>query len=244
MESVFAEPPAGRVGIHFLGQSGFVLVSDGGTRVAIDPYLTNTIPLHRVCPIVYGPEDLAVNHVLLSHDHSDHTDPETCMAVLRSRPVIFWGPASSMAVLRAAGAPPDRLHVLHRGETAQLGDVSLSAVHAEHTGDSLGFVLALSGRVLYHAGDSLESGELYWLHDRGIEVVMAPFSGRWDEMTATQAANLAHSLGARVVIPMSYNMFTEGWADPAALVSAIAGIPGSSVTVRVMTVGEGWTYPE
>lgn len=242
-ESEFPSPPKGELALHYLGQGGFVVVSDQGTRIAVDPYLTDTVPLTRIAPVFLRPEDLSVDHVLLTHDHSDHTDPQTCIEIMRRRPVHFWGPSSSIGVLRTAGGRPDRLHRLERGGEALLGDVLVQAVHAEHTEDSVGYVMRVSGHTLYHTGDTLESDELYWLHDRGIEVVLSCFSGRWESMAPHQAAALASALRAQVVVPMHHDMFAENRADPALLVSAVASLPGWRPVVVVLPVGERWVFP-
>jgi L-ascorbate metabolism protein UlaG (beta-lactamase superfamily) len=220
-----------------------VLVSDKMTRIAIDPYLSDSVPLTRIAPVVCLPEDLEVDHVFLSHDHSDHTDPNTCIPLMRSRRVQFWGPASSMNVLRGAGARPDRLNRIDRGSTVQLGDVTVQAVHAQHTEDSVGYVVSLSGKSVYHTGDTEISEELFWLHSRSIDVMLACFSGRWEAMNATQAANLAEALHVDVTIPIHHDMFAENRADPETLVSAIKGRPASGARVEVLAPGDRWVYP-
>jgi L-ascorbate 6-phosphate lactonase len=242
-EPLFRTPPRGHVALHYLGQGGFVVVSDQGTRVAIDPYLSDSVPLTRVTPIPVRPEDLEVAHVLLTHDHSDHTDPDTCIPLLRSRSVSFWGPASTLRVLRAAGAPPDRLREIERGGHVDIHDIHVEAVHAEHTEDSVGYVLAASKHNVYHTGDTVESPQLYWLHDRGIEVLITGFAGRWEAMEANQAAGLAEALGARVVIPMHYETFAENTADPARLVQAVQQRPTCRAWVRVLSLNERFLYP-
>lgn len=244
-DQMFPAPPAGRFALHFLGQSGAVLVSDKATRIAIDPYLSDTVPLTRVAPVPYRPEDLEVDHIFLSHDHSDHTDPNTCVAVLRARRgVRFWGPPSSMNILRGAGVPPDRLNHLGRGETVSLGDVTVQAVHAQHTEDSVGYVITLSGKTVYHTGDSELSEELFWLHNRSIDVMLTCFGGRWEAMNAAEAASVAEALRVDVVVPTHYDMFAENRSDPEALVAALKARPAAGARVKVLTPGERWVYPE
>lgn len=243
-EPIFPLPPAGRFALHYLGQSGVVLVSDRATRIAVDPYLSDSVPLTRVAPVACLPEDLEVDHIFLSHDHSDHTDPQTCLAVMRARHVQIWGPPSSMNVLRGAGARPDRLHPLERGATVSLRDVTVQAVHAQHTEDSVGYIVSLSGRTLYHTGDSELSEEMFWLHNREIDVMLTCFAGRWEAMTAGQAASLAEALRVDVVVPIHHDMFAENRSDPDTLVTAIKARPASRASVKVLKPGDRWVYPE
>jgi len=244
MESGFPTPPRGKLAVEYLGHSGIVLVSDQGTKVAIDPYLTDTVPLTRISPVVCLPEDLNVDHVLLTHDHSDHTDPNTCLPIMRTRAVSFWGPPSSMSVLRSSGARADRLHKLERGATVQLRDITVMAVHAQHTADSVGYVLRVSGRWVYHVGDTEEAPELYWLHDRHVELLFTCFSGRWEAIDATQAAALAKALDVRYVVPVHHDTFAENRADPESLISAVKSRPDCHAEVRVLRPGDRWVYPE
>jgi L-ascorbate 6-phosphate lactonase len=242
-EPLFRTPPQGHLALHYLGQSGFVVVSDRGTRIAIDPYLSDSVPLTRVSPIPVRPEDLGTSHVLLTHDHSDHTDPQTCLQLLRSRTVRFWGPPSALRVLRAAGAPPDSLMEVQRGCCAELGDIRVEAVHAEHTEDSVGYVIEASGHTIYHTGDTVECPQLFWLHDRGIDILLTGFAGRWEAMEATQAAGLAEALGVQVVVPMHYDTFAENQADPATLVHAVRQRRQCHAWVRVLALNERFLYP-
>lgn len=151
--------------------------------------------------------------------------------------------ASTLRVLRAAGAPPDRLREIERGGHVDIHDIHVEAVHAEHTEDSVGYVLAASKHNVYHTGDTVESPQLYWLHDRGIEVLITGFAGRWEAMEANQAAGLAEALGARVVIPMHYETFAENSADPARLVQAVQQRPTCRAWVRVLSLNERFLYP-
>lgn len=243
-EPEFRTPPRGHFALHYLGQSGVLAISDRGTRVAIDPYLSDSVPLTRVLPIPCRPEDLDVSHVLVTHDHSDHADVQTCRRMLASRSVTFWGPPAAIRLLRSSGIPPDRLRPLERGAHAQLGDITVEAVHAEHTEDSVGYVVGLSGHVLYHTGDTVDSEQLHWLHDRGIEVLLTGFAGRWEAMEANQAARLAEVLGVRIVIPMHYDTFAENLADPALLVQAVQQRRECHAWVRVLGLNERFLYPE
>ncbi len=243
LQSMFPTPPEGSVAIHFIGQGGVVLVSDQGTSVAIDPYLTNSVPLTRLAPIPCRPEDLEVAHVLLTHDHSDHTDPDTCIPLMRLREVGFWGPESSIRVLRSAGGRPDRLHAIARGDAFAIHDIEVQAVHAEHTQDSVGYILTVSGHTIYHTGDTTSAEELFWLHSRGVDVLLTVFAGRWEAMTAPEAAELADRLGVKLVIPMHFATFAENLSDPETLVQAVRSRQGCSATVRVLAVGERFVYP-
>ncbi|WP_204352084.1 hypothetical protein, partial [Klebsiella pneumoniae] len=66
------------------GQSGYVFKSPEGTLASVDLYLTDScraanpdFDLARRVPVFIEPEDLNVDIFACTHNHQDHTDPET-----------------------------------------------------------------------------------------------------------------------------------------------------------------------
>ena len=83
--------------ITWLGQAGLLLERDG-FRLMIDPYLSDSCGKvnprsHRRVPV--DPKFLAMqpDAILCTHDHLDHTDPETLGVFLnRTQPVTVLAP--------------------------------------------------------------------------------------------------------------------------------------------------------
>lgn len=71
--------PAGTIAIHWFEQSSYAIKDSEGTIVLIDPYFPHTRPadrfIHAEPPLAEA--QLPVDYVLLTHDHGDHTHPET-----------------------------------------------------------------------------------------------------------------------------------------------------------------------
>ena len=72
------------VAIWWLGQNGYLLKSPEGTIIGIDLYLTDScaslptpVNLKRRIPVLIEPEDLRIDLFACTHNHQDHTDPET-----------------------------------------------------------------------------------------------------------------------------------------------------------------------
>ncbi|HEU4861247.1 MAG TPA: MBL fold metallo-hydrolase, partial [Chitinophagaceae bacterium] len=91
--------------LWWLGQSGFLLQWKG-KRVLIDPYLSDSLtkkylttdkPHTRMSELVVRPELLKnISIVTSSHNHTDHLDAETLIAVLKNNPGIkFIIPAAN-----------------------------------------------------------------------------------------------------------------------------------------------------
>ena len=71
--------PAGAVAIHWFEQSSYAIKDEHGTIVQIDPYFPHNRPadrfIHATPPL--DESTLPTDYVLLTHDHGDHTWPES-----------------------------------------------------------------------------------------------------------------------------------------------------------------------
>ena len=212
-ETPFAEPlderlgavqPAGRVTLYWLGQAGFV-VSSGGRRLVIDPYLSDTLgtkyrgtatPHERMMPAPItiaglGPVDLA----LITHHHTDHMDPGTLAPLAASRTGLrFVVPAASRdEALRRTGAEAARLDAIDAGDTVvPWPGLEITAVRAAHetlerdAGGHhrfLGYVLRFTvpgGAVtLFHSGDTVPfDGQVEEVRRLRPDVALLPVNGR------------------------------------------------------------------
>lgn len=206
------------VKILWIGQAGFILESCDGRIIVIDPYLSHSVEkkekLTRMMEIALKPEDIAADLVLCTHDHLDHTDPETLLAISGSSQAHFAGPTSSYDRLIELGISGDRLTEINRGETKVIAGVDVTAVHAKHTADSVGYVLNLGGIIVYHTGDTEYDAQLRRVKQHRPAIMLVCINGKWDNMDIAEAVKLACEIQPKVVIPMHYGMFLENTADP------------------------------
>ena len=87
-----------------LGQTGYRF-DCRGTAILVDPYLSNSVThdidrsLVRLFPIPDLPKVAeGVDHVLVTHQHQDHCDRETLVAISRlSTGCRFMGPPAVLA---------------------------------------------------------------------------------------------------------------------------------------------------
>jgi L-ascorbate metabolism protein UlaG (beta-lactamase superfamily) len=124
--------------IRWLGHSTALLEIDG-YRVLTDPVWSD-----RCSPSdVIGPERLhpppaelealpAVDAVVISHDHYDHLDIDTVIALTRSQRAPFFVPLGVGAHLRAWGIPEERIVELDWNERAQVDELTLICTPARH----------------------------------------------------------------------------------------------------------------
>ena len=175
--------------------------------------------------------------VLSTHCHSDHIDPYVAAAVLKNCPSAkFVGPRACVDVWRSWGVPEDRLIKVLPNDSITIGDVKITALESfdrtmelteypiagvdDVTLDdkAVNYVLETSGGVIYHAGDShyadrfVEHGKKF-----DIDVAVGAYAhnpmGITDKMTASDFLRMGESLGAKVLIPMHYDIWSNFQSD-------------------------------
>jgi len=229
---------ANSIAITYLGQEGFLFQHDG-ISVAIDPYLSYSGDLapgspenfwrRNYPPPVLPSEMVNVDLVLCTHDHLDHTDPETLLGIADASPRCdFAGPRSSVATMIRAGLSPDRVRTLNAGEPFSFGGATIhpiAAAHEEYERDAggyhryLGYVLVWNGITIYHAGDTIPTDQLRTDVGRfEIDLGFLPINGRdaarrelgiVGNMTCEEAAEFATSQGFGMAVPMHYDLYSN-----------------------------------
>jgi L-ascorbate metabolism protein UlaG (beta-lactamase superfamily) len=223
------------------------VIKGGETFVYIDPYLSGQVGeggrtasgrFPRQFPPPLSPEEATnAQWVFCTHDHRDHTDPETLGPLARVSPrARFVGPASSRAILHSLAISDDRILVPPVDAPQTYGPLTFTAIPAAHYGldrdaegsfRHLGFILHLNGVTLYHAGDTiLYDGLVERLRKQSIDIACLPVNGRdgWRErrgmtgnLDGREAAELAAAIAADVLIPMHNDMFAANHVTPAVL---------------------------
>src|SRR5215831_12040116 len=95
--------PRGSAALWFLGQNGFIFKSAAGAVIGVDLYLTNScaatakngMNMNRAVPVLIEPEELSVDYYVVTHNHQDHTDPETIARLGHKDTARFVGPNPS-----------------------------------------------------------------------------------------------------------------------------------------------------
>jgi L-ascorbate metabolism protein UlaG (beta-lactamase superfamily) len=227
--------------IWWLGQSSF-LVQWRGNHLLFDPYLSDSLsrkyaatekPHTRMSELVISPDSLDfIDLTTSSHNHTDHLDGETLTALMRVNPEmqILVPAANRTFAADRLGVAPERLEAIDAGQSINLGSFELHAVPAAHEAlakDDLGrhqyvgYVAKLGPWTIYHSGDTiLYDGMEEILLQWKIDVALLPINGRRTERRVAgnlwghEAANLAKSIGARMVIPCHYEMFEFNTETP------------------------------
>lgn len=231
--------------LWWLGQSGFLLQWQG-VHVLLDPYLSDSLtrkysatdkPHVRMTELVIDPADLAfVDVATSSHNHTDHLDAETL------GPILERNPSLKLVIPEANRAfVADRLKIdpgspigVDDGGSIELSGIRISGVAAAHDTierddqnrvKALGYVLQFGDWNLFHSGDTLRyEGMAEKLRPFAVDVALLPINGRAPErrvpgnLSGPEAAQLAHDVGARMVIPCHFGMFEFNTASPDAFI--------------------------
>ena len=187
----------GDVVIHPVSHASIVLGWQGKT-VYIDPVGGPT-------PYTALPKpDL----VLLTHEHGDHTDPDTLNAVMKPGTRI-------VAPAAAAQALPDplraRVTTMANGDSATLEGVVIEALpmynstperaHFHPKGQGNGYLLTFGDKRVYVAGDTEPTPEMLALTN--VDVAFVPMNLPYT-MTVQQAAEAVRTFKPKVVYPYHY----------------------------------------
>ena len=147
------QPGRQPIQLTWLGHAAFEIVSAGGTRILIDPFLKG----NPATPAEF--KDLSrykPNFILVTHSHGDHMgDAIEIAKASRARLVTVNFPA----LFQREQLPEELIVTVNVGGTVSLGDLTVHAVPAMHgsepSGRPLGYVIDFpGGRSVYHQGDT------------------------------------------------------------------------------------------
>jgi L-ascorbate metabolism protein UlaG (beta-lactamase superfamily) len=220
--------------IWWLGQSGF-LVQWSGIHVLFDPYLSDSLtkkyastdkPHTRMTELAVDPARLDfIDVVTSSHNHTDHLDGETLGPLLNSNGAIqFLIPEANRDFVSARlGTAGDFPTGLNASESVALAGVRFTGITAAHNEvdrneagqcNYMGFVANIGPWTVYHSGDTLmHEGLEASLKPHNVDIALLPINGNKPErrvagnLDGLEAAALAKTLGAQMVVPCHYDMF-------------------------------------
>jgi L-ascorbate metabolism protein UlaG (beta-lactamase superfamily) len=254
--------------LWWLGQSGFLLQWQG-RHLLIDPYLSDSLtrkyantdlPHIRMTEPAVAPARLDfIDVVSASHNHTDHLDAETLIPLMRANPELkLVIPAANRSFVAERLNLAARIPIgLNDGESVEVSGFKLTGVPAAHEvieRDELercifmGYVIQFGTWTLYHSGDTVWHDEIVsQLKNFSIDVALLPINGRKPDhrvagnLDAKEAAALGKQIGARLVIPCHYEMFTFNTANPEDFAKEAKA---QDQPHRVLRCGERWSSEE
>ena len=242
--------PAGGLRLYWLGQAGFAFRTATGKRIFLDPYLSDACErLHgfkRLSLPALRAEEVRADWVILTHEHTDHLDPDATPVIARNNPGCqFAGPVGCVAGLEQAGVPAERRVVLEPNRRHDLGDLVVHTVPADH-GDispsALALILEFGGVRVMATGDTSWRPVLFKpLYDLKPDVVLPAINGVFGNMNHVDAARLVSEAKPRIAIPCHFwTLAEQGGGDPGGFIHACA-VMCPEVQAMLLRPGEGLT---
>lgn len=227
--------------LWWLGQSGY-LIQWQNKHLLIDPYLSDSLtkkyaatdkPHIRMTELVIDPRQLDfINFATSSHNHTDHLDAETLIPLIAVNPglKLIIPEANRHYVAERLKIEAASLLGLVEGQSVTVDGFKFTAVPAAHEkierdeegrARFLGYVIHFGRWTIYHSGDTvLYESMPETFAPFSTDLALLPINGRAPErrvagnLNAGEALSLAKMIGAKVVIPCHYDMFTFNTADP------------------------------
>jgi L-ascorbate 6-phosphate lactonase len=244
--------PQNAAQLWWLGQAGFAFKMPAGKVICVDPYLSDAVErLHGFKRLSLAPisaDDVQADLVVLTHEHTDHLDPDALPVIARNNPACrFAAPIGCAEGLAQAGVSADRRIVLDACRCCELDGVKIHtapADHGDYSPSALAIVLDFHGVRVFLTGDTSLRPQLFQpLLDLKPDVVLPCINGVFGNMNHVDAARLIEQAKPRYAIPCHYWTFAEqGGGDPAGFIHAckhfcpetIAMLlkPGESLTVH------------
>ena len=200
---------AGTIAVRWLGHAAFEVVSPGGTRILIDPWLAqNPSTPDSLKAAARWTGDNKPAAILVSHAHFDHAADAKALATATGAPVI-----SAFEWVNTLGLPEAQALGGNVGGTFTVGDVivhMVPAMHSSEPGRPVGFVLHFKdGRTLYHTGDTWVFGDMALIEARYHPsiILMGMGGGPYTEDPATAAFAVQRYFHPKVIVPMHYATF-------------------------------------
>ncbi len=217
----------GSVAFWFLGQNGFIFKSPEGVLLATDLYLSNScaaiapngMDFNRRIPVPIPPEEVEVDVFAVTHNHQDHTDPETIERLRQQNIAHFVGPHPSCEVFRQKQVEGCRIVPTWPDHVLEFGDITLRATFALPTDDTdlnhVGYVLEFGkGPRIYMTGDTDDCELLASVRKHEPHLMISCINGGFNNLSHDEAAQLAARIRPRAAVPCHYDMFPDNSANP------------------------------
>lgn len=198
------------VEIDYLGHSGFLIKTQKGFRIAIDPY-------------EQSPNVGKVDMILITHSHYDHCHVPSISSISNSKTTIISTMDCQSKITKLDDVD---MQVIEVGDELDFKDFKIEAVPAYNINKEfhpkkegwIGYLIKIGNVVIYHSGDTDKIPEMerltgYSKHDNSF-FVMLPVSGKY-VMDSDEAFEVADLLKPDYVVPMHYGAGVVGTREDA-----------------------------
>jgi L-ascorbate metabolism protein UlaG (beta-lactamase superfamily) len=238
--------------VQWLGQSAFLITSQNGKKILIDPYLTQNPKTPKKLKKLKHYQD--VDLILISHGHFDHLGDYQKLLKLNKKMKISMNPDMASSLISRNQFKGERYVPFNKsGTITPIGPgINITLVKAEHSssvmvnkkahygGEPSGFIMEFEdGKKIYHMGDTGLFGDMkligsYYRPD----LVLIPIGGTYTMGPKEAAYAIKEMIKPNVVIPMHYHTFPVLSGSPAEFKKHL----GRSMSSRVKVLKPGESY--
>lgn len=226
------------IAIRWLGHAAFEVVSSGGTKLLIDPFLTE----NPATPAAW--KDLSrydPDFILVTHSHGDHLGDAIALSKQHQAPIVA---VNMPALYQKENLPESLIRTVNVGGSITLGDTTVRVVPAMHgsepSGRPVGYVIEFAdGRSVYHQGDTWVFGDMAIIEELYHPTIILMNTGGRAYGQSPQVAlwGVKRYFHPRIIIPMHFasmpSMSTE---------AEVRAAIGSDPRVRFLQIGEATNF--
>ena len=200
--------------VTWITQAGLVFEADG-KKIVVDPYLSDSCskvnPLSkRRIPVDEKYLNMEYDVVIFTHDHMDHTDPETYPIILNKENYkTVLCPFSSWNVVRTLKGNNNYV-MFNAGTTWTEGNIKFKAIKAEHSDrEAIGVAIYFEDKIYYVSGDTLYNRAVVDDAPENADYLFVPVNGVGNNMNMTDAADFAEAIDCDRVVPLHVGLFDD-----------------------------------
>lgn len=200
--------------ITWIGQAGIILEIHNKI-IVVDPYLSDSV--EKINPLNFrrvkvDKTFLTVkpDYIVLTHEHLDHTDPETLKFYLTDNSKIcVLASKNAWNNVRKFGGNNNYVMFNRHTEWSEDG-IAFKAVYAEHSDDSaIGVIIEFDDIKLYITGDTLYNSEIFRDLPQNIDIMFLPINGVGNNMNMHDAKRFCEIIRPKYAVPVHCGLFDE-----------------------------------
>lgn len=200
--------------VTWLGQAGLLFETDNKI-IIVDPYLSDSVEKiepqnKRRVPVDKSFFDIKPDIIVLTHNHLDHTDPDTLKHfITQDGNMTILASGNAWNTVRARFGGNNNYVMFNRHSEWTEGNIKFSAVKAEHSDEhAIGFIMESEGKRYYVTGDTLYNTDIFSDLPEGIDYVFLPVNGRGNNMNMEDGKHFCQRIGAKA-IPLHCGLFDD-----------------------------------